>query len=87
MNDKVNMRMCVHCRQMAPKKQMVRIACAEDIPFVDLDGRRGGRGAYLCSAACLESTKKKRQLDRALKCKVTEEIYQQAEEAFQNGAE
>ncbi|MBR0081188.1 MAG: YlxR family protein [Clostridia bacterium] len=62
------MRMCVACRQMRPKTELLRIVRTEDGSAVaDRTGKRNGRGAYLCpSRACFEKAVKSRALERAL---------------------
>ena len=65
---KVPMRMCVACREMKPKKELIRV----DV-VADETGRKNGRGAYLCrSEACLNKALKIRALDRALEQPLTE---------------
>ena len=50
------------------------VRTAEGAAF-DPTGRVPGRGAYVCSGACLAAARKTRKLERALRCKVTEEDY------------
>lgn len=40
-------RTCVGCREIQGKKTMVRIVRTEEGVFLDLTGKRAGRGAYL----------------------------------------
>ncbi len=65
---KTPMRMCVACREMKPKKELVRIVRTPEGPVeADLTGKKNGRGAYLCrSEECLEKAIKIHALDRAL---------------------
>lgn len=74
---KTPMRMCVACRQMMPKRQLLRVVrTPENDIRPDPTGKLSGRGAYLCkSAQCLERAKKTRALDRALEHKVGEEVF------------
>ena len=65
---KVPMRMCVGCREMKPKRELLRVVKSPqgDIAL-DRTGKMPGRGAYVCpSAACLQKAVKTRQLERAL---------------------
>ena len=41
-------RMCVACRQMKPKHELVRIVNTADGVVVDGTGKLNGRGVYLC---------------------------------------
>ena len=74
---KTPMRMCVACRQMTPKRELLRVVrTPENDIRPDPTGKLSGRGAYLCkSAQCLERAKKTRALDRALEHKVGDEVF------------
>ncbi len=76
---KTPMRMCVACRQMMPKKELIRIVrTPENEIKADLTGKASGRGAYLCkNAECLEKARKTRALERALEHKVGDEVFKQ----------
>jgi predicted RNA-binding protein YlxR (DUF448 family) len=68
---KTPMRMCVACREMRPKKELIRVVRTPqgDI-LADETGKAAGRGAYLCRrAACLERALKIRAFERALEQK------------------
>ena len=75
MMKKVPMRMCVACREMKPKKELIRVVRTPEGEVVaDLTGRKNGRGAYLCrSEACLSKAVKTRALERALEQPLSEE--------------
>ena len=68
------MRMCVACREMKSKKELIRVVRTPEGEIVaDETGRKNGRGAYLCrSEACLNKALKIRALDRALEQPLTE---------------
>ena len=74
MMKKVPMRMCVACREMKPKKELIRVVRTPEGEIVaDETGRKNGRGAYLCrSEACLNKALKIRALDRAFEQPLTE---------------
>ena len=76
MQKKVPMRMCVACREMQSKKDLLRIVrTPEGAIEIDRSGRMNGRGAYLCGRReCLEKAIKTRALERALDQKIDEEI-------------
>ncbi len=66
-------RMCIVCRQMKEKDELVRIVknSASEI-FVDKTFKAQGRGAYICKdASCREKLVKTRALDRAFRCTVS----------------
>ncbi len=76
---KVPMRMCVGCREMKPKRELIRVVRAPD-GAVSLDpvGKKPGRGAYVCrSEECLKRAIKQKQLERQLEVQLTEEVAQQ----------
>lgn len=74
---KVPMRMCVGCRAMKPKRELLRVVVAKDgAVFVDEKGKANGRGAYVCmDADCLKRTEKSRALQRALNCEMPAELF------------
>jgi predicted RNA-binding protein YlxR (DUF448 family) len=79
---KVSMRMCVGCREMKEKKQLIRIVHRPEKDgggiALDLRGKMNGRGAYICrDVACLQKARKIRALERALEVNVPGEIYEQ----------
>lgn len=74
---KVPMRMCVGCREMKPKKELLRVVRSpEGAVSIDMTGRKPGRGAYVCrSAECLKRAIKQKQLERAFECPLGEETH------------
>ncbi len=66
--------MCVGCRAMKEKRQLVRVVRAENGEAeLDLTGKMNGRGAYVCpDPECLKRAVKSRALDRALEVKVSD---------------
>ena len=75
---KVPMRMCVGCREMKPKKELLRVVRSpEGSLSVDATGRKPGRGAYVCrSAECLKKAMRSHAIDRALGVTVPQELYE-----------
>lgn len=74
---KIPMRMCVGCREMKPKRELLRIVKSPEgeIAF-DRVGKAPGRGAYICpSQECLTRAVKQRQLERALETPIGEAVY------------
>jgi len=62
---------------MKPKKELIRIVKNKDEEiFVDLTGKKPGRGAYICrDLNCLEQAFKTKRLERNLGVKINEDIY------------
>ncbi len=79
---KVPMRMCLCCREMKPKKELVRVVMnKEGAISLDRTGKAPGRGAYLCKeTGCRAKLLKTKALDRAFGRTVEEAVYQQLEE-------
>ncbi len=75
---KIPMRKCVATATLAPKKELLRIVrCPDQSVAVDITGKLNGRGAYLLKTKeAVEVAKKKKSLDRALECAVSEEVYE-----------
>lgn len=81
---KIPLRKCVACQDMMPKKSLLRLVRTPESEIkLDPTGKASGRGAYICSKAeCFALARKKNSIERALKSKVTDEIYQQLEIQF-----
>ena len=73
---KIPMRMCVGCREMYPKKTLIRIVHDQQGNVsVDLTGKKQGRGAYICrNADCLKKALKTRQLERTFSCMIDQQV-------------
>lgn len=82
MGKKIPLRQCVGCREMKPKKELIRvIKTPGDEVLLDINGRTNGRGAYLCfCAGCLQKARRSRGLERSLKIAIPDEIYDRLEE-------
>ena len=73
-------RSCIACGTQAGKAELLRIVRTSDgSAAFDATGRMPGRGAYVCSAACLAAAVKGHRLDRALKTKLGREQYDRIE--------
>lgn len=70
-------RMCVGCRQMKPKRELVRIVRDKDGNVdIDLTGRSNGRGAYVCARTeCIDTARRKKGLERAFGAGIDPGIY------------
>ena len=78
---KIPMRMCVGCREMKPKRELIRVVRSpEGEVSMDATGKKPGRGAYLCNdLECLKKARKARRLERALSCQIPQEVYDRLE--------
>ena len=73
---KIPMRMCVGCREMKPKKELIRVVRSpEGVVSMDPVGKKPGRGAYVCrQEACLMRAIRQKQLERQLETSLTPEV-------------
>ena len=82
MGKKIPLRQCVGCREMKSKRELIRvIKTPEDQVVLDANGKKNGRGAYLCpDRDCLMKARRSKGLERSLKITIPEEIYDKLEE-------
>jgi predicted RNA-binding protein YlxR (DUF448 family) len=77
MPKKIPLRQCLGCREMKPKKELIRVVRSpEGSISLDTKGKLPGRGAYLCpNVECFGKVRKSKALDRALEVSIPAEIY------------
>lgn len=76
-------RMCVACKQMKNKKDLIRIVKTQNEIVLDSTGRENGRGAYICnSLECFNKSIKQKSLNRAFKENIPNEVLEKLKEAF-----
>jgi predicted RNA-binding protein YlxR (DUF448 family) len=70
----VPQRTCVACREVLPKRGLVRLVRTPEGVVIDPTGKKTGRGAYLHDKrSCWEKALKSDLLERALKTELTTE--------------
>ena len=70
-------RTCIGCNTKKNKNDLIRIVKYNNIIEIDANGKKPGRGAYICkNIDCLEMAIKKRKLEKNFSCKVNENIYE-----------
>lgn len=86
---KIPMRMCVACREMKSKKELIRVVRDEDGTIhIDPSSKAPGRGAYICNdVACLEKAVKIRAFERALGGSIQPEAMERLKEDMAAHAE
>ena len=86
---KIPMRQCVGCREMRPKKELVRVVKSpEGVVSMDLKGKAPGRGAYVChDRECLRRAIKSGALGRAFETQIPQELLAQLEEQMEAHAD
>lgn len=78
MPKKIPMRQCLGCREMRPKRELIRVVRSpEGEMALDFNGKANGRGAYVCpNPDCLKKAEKSKALERAFSAPVPKEIYE-----------
>ncbi len=73
---KIPLRMCVGCREMKDKRELIRVVRSPEGEIsLDPTGKKPGRGAYICrQGECLQRAIKQRQLERQLQAAMTPEV-------------
>ena len=74
---KVPMRMCVGCREMKPKKELLRIVRSPEGEIsVDRTGKVSGRGGYVCAhPACRDKGRTIKARGRGLGPGIEDEVF------------
>lgn len=87
MEKKIPMRQCLGCREMKPKRELIRVVRSPEGEInLDFRGKASGRGAYVCrDAQCLKKAIKARALERALSVQIPPEIYERLEREMEAG--
>lgn len=77
MQKKIPMRQCLGCREMKPKRELIRVVRSPEGEIsLDFKGKAPGRGAYICPApACLKQAIKAKALERAFSTQIPEAVY------------
>ncbi len=78
----IPMRFCVSCRKKFEKSSLIRVVKTKDKEVkVDEFQKIDGRGVYFCNDEnCFKILKKKRGLEKNLKCSISQQIYDELEE-------
>lgn len=87
MQKKIPMRQCLGCREMKPKRELIRVVRSPEGEIsIDFKGKASGRGAYVCpDAQCLKKAAKAKALERAFSCQIPQEIYDKLNEEMEAG--
>ncbi|KUG03306.1 putative nucleic-acid-binding protein implicated in transcription termination [hydrocarbon metagenome] len=83
---KIPQRMCIGCRNMKNKKDLIRIVRTPqgDIEL-DTHGKKPGRGAYMCADPdCFKKSVKSKGLEKALDKSIPVEIIAHIEKQIQS---
>lgn len=87
MQKKIPMRQCLGCREMKPKRELIRVVRSpEGAISLDFRGKANGRGAYVCpSPDCLKKAVRAKALERALETPIPDEIFAQFQAQMEAG--
>lgn len=79
---KIPMRMCIGCREMKPKRELVRVVKTPEGEIkLDLTGKLNGRGAYICrDAECFKKIQKHNALAHTFSIKIEPSVYESLEQ-------
>ena len=85
MQKKIPMRQCLGCREMKPKRELIRVVRSPEGEIsLDFKGNAPGRGAYICPApACLKQAIKAKALERAFSTQIPEAVYEKLNEEME----
>ena len=70
-------RTCISCRNKKNKNEFLKIVMNKNKEvFIDLDGKKEGRGAYICKEIeCIENVIQRKWLNNACKSELDNKIY------------
>ncbi len=87
MQKKIPMRQCLGCREMKPKRELIRVVRSPEGEIgLDFKGKAPGRGAYICSSPdCLKKAIKTKALERAFSAQIPSEVYDKLNEEMEAG--
>lgn len=85
MQKKIPMRQCLGCREMKPKRELIRVVRSPEGEIsLDFKGKAPGRGAYICPGpACLKQAIKAKALERAFSTQIPEAVYEKLNEEME----
>ena len=80
------MRMCIACRQMKPKGELIKLVKNENNIELDFDQKKFGRGAYICkNEECIENAKKRKAVSRHFKMNADDGIFDYIKKELSDG--
>ncbi len=87
MEKKIPMRQCLGCREMKPKRELIRAVKSPDgVVSLDFKGKAAGRGAYICpNPDCLKKAIRAKALERAFSTAIPQEVYSELEKQMEAG--
>lgn len=81
MSKHIPRRMCVICRNMIDKNELIRLVYEDTQLIIDRKQNILKRGTYICkNPECIEKARKKRAFSKILKKDISERIYEEITE-------
>lgn len=76
---RIPQRMCVGCRQMRNKKDLIRVVRTPELEImIDRTGKKSGRGVYICpNAECFNQAVKGKRLQKSLEQDIPESVLEE----------
>jgi len=86
MPKKIPLRQCLGCREMKPKRELIRAVRSPDGEVsLDLIGKKPGRGAYVCrNTICLKRAIKSKALPRAFGVEIPQSIMEELQKQMED---
>lgn len=85
---KIPLRQCLGCNERKPKKELLRVVRTPEGEIeLDFNGKRSGRGAYIChDVKCLRKARKSGRIGKNLECEIPDEVYDRMEKELSEEA-
>lgn len=78
---KIPERMCVVCRKLQPKTQLIRLALQDNQIVIDTTQKLPGRGVWIDkNSECITNLQKRKVLNRIFKREIDATFYQRLED-------
>lgn len=83
---KIPLRMCLGCREMKPKRELIRVVKTPEGEIkLDTTGKLNGRGAYICPCEeCFKKAGKQNAFSHTFGMKVEKSVYEGLEAELKN---
>lgn len=79
--NKVTNRMCIVCRSLKPKNELIKVVRVNEQYLIDQDNKLFGRSAYICkNHDCIDKSIKQRALNKVFRSNISEDLYSNLKE-------
>lgn len=81
MSKHIPQRMCVICRKMSDKNELIRLIFDGSQPVIDMKQNKLQRGIYICrNPECIEKAQRRKIFSKIYKKNISEQIYEEIKE-------